>query len=54
MTRTTYKEKFLSCLDAIEYTLSSHGNEDWLRSWVEGDEEAENDLQKWKDQGRPQ
>ena len=48
-----YKDQFLECLLAIEYTLSIHGDEDWLRAWVEGDEEASKKLKEWKKNGCP-
>lgn len=40
-------------LDAIEYTLSSHGCEDWLREWVEGAPAQERELSEWVSSGRP-
>ena len=48
-----YKKRWIHCLDAIEYTISLHGNDDWLRDWVEGNETAENDLQAWIANGKP-
>lgn len=49
-----YKNRWLHCLSAIEFTLSMHGDEDWLRAWVEGDETAETKLQRWIKDGKPE
>jgi len=52
--RDEYKKRWEACLDAIEFTLSSEGCEDWLREWVSGDAVAFSLLDKWIEEGRPE